>query len=82
MFNAQEIGLRFPRSAVFIITITLVGLLLLVFVQFKLRFEKPCSFPSCPLGTLLPEEQSQVYLWEDFLSGCPRPHHRLIASVH
>lgn len=67
MFNAQEIGLRFPRSAIFIITITIVGLLLLVFVPFKLRFEKPCSFHSCPLGTLLLDEQSQAYLWEDFL---------------
>lgn len=81
MFNAQEIGLRCPRSAVFII-ISIVGLLLLVFVQFKLRFEKPCSFHSCPLGTLLLDERSQAYLWEDFLPGYPRPHHRLVASVH
>lgn len=37
-------------------------LLPLFFLQFKPSSEKPCSFHSCPLGTLLPCEQGQAKL--------------------
>lgn len=77
---------NFLEALFSIITITVVVLLLLFFVQPKLRFEKPRSFCSCPLGTLLLCEQGQAYLWEDFLPGYPpltAPHHGvwLITSV-